>query len=416
MQAIIISIGDELTLGQILDTNAVWLSAQLAEQGVTIGARLTVPDERAAIVQAFQQAAAAAELVISSGGLGPTADDLTRQALADLLGAPLELDAAALAQIESFLAASARSPAPANHIQAQRPHGAECLSNPCGTAPGLKARLGQTWLIALPGVPLEMQAMFSKHVVPLLKKPAAPAMLTATLRTFGLGEARLAAELGALMARDRNPKLGLTVAAGVVSICVRSQSPDLALAQAALDDTLAEIRRRLGTCVYGTGQTTLAEAVGQLLSERGRTLVTAESCTAGLLGSLLTEMPGASAYYLGGWVVYANALKSSLLGVPEALLEREGAVSQAVALRLASGALERSRADYALALTGIAGPQGGTAAKPRGTVWIALASRQAGAIQTTAQHCLFPGARGLVRQRAAQTALNMLRLHLLAGP
>lgn len=413
MQAIILSIGDELTLGQTVDTNAAWLSARLVERGIITRWHLTVPDDCAAITRAVRQAAEEAELVILTGGLGPTADDLTRQALADALGAPLAENAAALAGIEAYFKHRRWPMTASNRTQALCPVGAECLENPCGTAPGLKLRLDRAVIVSMPGVPLEMKAMFDRHVAPLLAETSGRVILTAILHTFGLGESRVGERLGELMDRARNPKVGTTVAGGVVSVRIRSEFPTAAEAQAALGATAAEVRRRLGSSLYGEGETTLPEVVGRLLKERGRTVATAESCTAGLVGKLLTDPAGASAYYLGGWIVYANALKSEVLGVPAELIARAGAVSEAVARRMAEQALARSGADYALALTGVAGPKGGSADKPAGTVWIALARRKAAGPEVRAEQFVFPGARDMVRERAAKTALNILRLALL---
>ncbi len=412
MQASILSIGDELTLGQTVDTNAAWLSARLVERGVVTRRHVTVPDDREAIARAVRQAAGEVELVLVTGGLGPTSDDLTRQALADVLGAPLELDAAALARIEAFFRARGRPMTPSNRVQAMIPAGADGLDNPCGTAPGIKLRMEQTTVIAMPGVPAEMQAMFELHVAPLLADQSGRVILTAALRTFGLGESQVGERLGELMDRARNPKVGTTVSGGVVSVRVRSEFPAAAEARAALEATVSEIRRRLDHWIFGEGDATLAEAVGRLLRERGRTLATAESCTGGLVGKMLTDAPGSSAYYLGGWIVYADAVKREALGVPAELLAGAGAVSEPVARGLAREALRRSRADYALALTGIAGPAGGSAGKPVGTVWIALARGNPEAPDIRAERFVFPGARAMVRERAAKTALNMLRLAL----
>jgi nicotinamide-nucleotide amidase len=320
-----------------------------------------------------------------------------------------------------------------NRVQAMGPAGAEFLENTCGTAPGLLLRRGPTQVFAMPGVPSEMRAMFEKQVAPRLPSQSGRVILSEVLHTFGVGESVVGERLGELMARSRNPKVGTTVAGGVVSVRVRSEFATTAEAREQLAATVAEVRRRLGTAVFGEGSATLPEVVGNLLRQRRLTLATAESCTAGLLGKLLTDLAGASAYYLGGWIVYANTLKSSALDVSAELIAREGAVSEAVARRMAEQALLRSGADYALALTGIAGPapsaakgplapsaparrgdvDGGTAEKPVGTVWIALARCGGGAPEIRAERFLFPGERELVRERAAKTALNLLRLELL---
>ena len=353
-------------------------------------------------------------MLILTGGLGATADDLTRQALADTLGVPLQLNAPALESIKRFFQRLRRPMSPSNQIQAYCPQGAECLENPIGTAPGLQLRHKRALIFAVPGVPQEMQTMFERYLVPYLTKLGQPTILTATCYACGMSDSQIGERLGELMQRERNPKVGLTVSAGIISVRVRSEFPSQAAAQIALDATLAEIKERLDKLIYSCQSGSLPEAVGQLLRKQGLTLATAESCTAGLLAGMLTEPAGASAYYLGGWVVYANALKTSLLGVPADLIASHGAVSAEVARRMAAEAAARSGADYALALTGLAGPSGATPEKPIGTVWMALARQRGEQLILRAEHQVFSGGREQIRHRAAQTALNILRLDLMS--
>ncbi|MBI2440863.1 MAG: competence/damage-inducible protein A [Lentisphaerae bacterium] len=415
MQAIIISIGDELTLGQSVDTNSAWLSARLAELGVMTKTHLTVPDDQAEIIRAVRQAAELAELVVITGGLGPTRDDLTRQALAEVVSAPLVLDASALARIERFFRERGRVMTESNRQQALVPEGGLLLDNSQGTAPGLRLTVGRAQVFVFPGVPGEMKPMFEQSLAPMIGAQTGRAILTRKINTFGLGEAVVGETLGELMRRERNPLVGTTVAAGIVSVRIRSDFPTSAQAQAELDCAALAVKQKLGTAVFSEGDVSLAEVVGRLLNEQQRTVATAESCTAGVLAAMLTEAPGASAWFLGGWVVYANRLKTETLGVPAELITREGAVSEAVARCMAEEAGQRSKADYVLALTGIAGPEGGSPEKPVGTVWIALGKRAAGGTQVAAERFLLSGNRALVRERAAKTALNMLRLDLLKG-
>ncbi len=416
MHAFIIGIGDELTLGQTVDTNSSWLSEQLMALGIPVLAHLVVPDDRAATAAAIRQAAAAAELTIVTGGLGPTQDDLTRDALADAAGAPLEERPDALAAVAAWFKHHQRTMSASNRVQALCPRGSDWLDNDCGTAPGLRVRIGQATVYAFPGVPREMKSMFLRHLAPTLAAQSGRVILTRTIRTFGEGESQLGERLGELMRRGGNPVVGTTVSLGVVSVRVRSEASTLAEAEAALQATVAEIQTRLGELIYGADDDTLARAVGRLLKERGMTLATAESCTGGGVAAQITDIPGASAWFRGGWVVYSNALKTSALGVPTELIAKDGSVSESVARAMAAGALARGGADCALALTGIAGPDGGTVDKPVGTVWIALAMPGAGGPPViTAQRVLFPGDRAAVRDRAGKTALNMLRQALLRG-
>ncbi len=414
MQAIIVSVGDELTLGQTVDTNAVWLSARLAESGVLTRARLTLPDSRAAIARALRQAAGKADWVVVTGGLGPTRDDLTREGLAAALGVGLEFRPDALARIGAYFRLHGRPMPASNRRQARAPRGSRLLDNPCGTAPGLEARLGRAVILVFPGVPAEMQAMAERYLLPRLARRARRAIMTRTLHTIGLGESRVGEALGPLMRRTRNPTVGTTVAHGIVSVRLRSAAATRRAAAAALNRTVAAVRRRLGPAVFGSGDQTLAGAVGARLRARRETVATAESCTAGLLAAMLTETPGSSAWFRGGWVVYADAMKTALLGVPARLIARRGAVSEPVARRMARAARRRAGADYALALTGIAGPGGQTPDKPVGTVWIALAGARAAPGGVRCERFRFSGDRAMVRQRAALAALDMLRMDLRA--
>ncbi|MFH1477514.1 MAG: competence/damage-inducible protein A [Verrucomicrobiota bacterium] len=413
MHAIIISVGDELTLGQVVDTNSAWLSARLAELGVMTRSHLTVPDDQGAIVQAVRSAAELAEWVIITGGLGPTQDDLTRQALAELLDVPLVLHAPSLAKIEQIFKDHGRVITASNRQQAMAPAGAMVLDNPQGTAPGLRLGVGRALVFAMPGVPVEMKAMFEQHLAPLFAAQAGRTILTRKINTFGIDESMVGEALGELMRRDRNPVVGTTVSAGLVSVRVRSDFPTRSQAQTELDRAVSVVKQKLGTAVFSEGDVSLAAAVGARLHARQQTVATAESCTAGLVAAMLTEVPGSSAWFLGGWVVYANRMKTEALGVSDDLIAREGAVSEPVVRQMAKQALQRSAADYALALTGVAGPEGGSPEKPVGTVWIGLGKKAAGKTHVAAERFLLFGNRSMIRERAAKAALNMLRLELL---
>ncbi len=412
MNAVILSVGDELILGQTVDTNSAWLSAQLVLQGVMVAYHKTVADDQAVIAAAIREAAAAVPLVIVTGGLGPTADDLTRQALADVVGKPLDLHPPSLERIRAFFKSLGREMPATNRIQAMVPRGCEMLENDWGTAPGLKVRTGRATVFAFPGVPREMEPMYGRHVLPTLARKSGRTLLTETVRTFGLGESLVAEKLGDLMKRDRNPTVGTTVSGGIVSVRIRSDFPDAGPARLQLDRTVEAVETRLGSLVFGRGAETLPAVVGRRLRETGRTVATAESCTGGGLAQLLTGIPGASLYFPGGWVVYSNALKHRELGVPEAILAQHGAVSEETVRLLAAHALEKAGAHHALAVSGVAGPDGGSDDKPVGTVWIALASVQDAGTKVVAERFQFPGDREMVRDRAAKTALNMLRLEL----
>ena len=409
LDALLLSFGDELALGQIVDTNAAWLAQQLSAHGLLAAEHRCIHDDRAAIARAFSEAAGRARVVVASGGLGPTEDDLTRAALADALGEELVEDAAAFEWIAAYFTGRGKPVPPQNRTQARRPHSASMLANACGTAPGLMARLGGAQVFVLPGVPREMRAMFAGEVAPRLPPAQAGAAFIATgmLHSFGMAESEMGERLRDLMARGRNPTVGTNVSGGQCAVRVRAVAADRQTAEQQVAQALDEAEKKLGKeFVFGRNGTSLAQAAIFRLQLEKATLATAESLTGGGLGAALTGVPGASDAYAGGFVTYTDALKTAILGVPEHLLRRHGAVSEPVACAMAEGALEKTGADYALSTTGIAGPGGGSEATPVGTVWIGLAKR---GMPVLAKKFVFLGTREEVRERAVWAALQMLR-------
>jgi nicotinamide-nucleotide amidase len=411
VRAAILSIGDELVLGQSTDTNSAWIASRLADHGVVCDEHRTVDDDRPAIVAAMRALLTGRDLLLVTGGLGPTADDLTRHALGDLLdpGADLLVDPDALATLEAWFAGRPGGMPPANRVQAMRPPSASLLVNPQGTAPGLRAESDGRLVVCMPGPPREMRPMFEGVVPAWLAGRGVEPVVTAVMPSVGLGESDAAARLGELMDRGRNPLVGTTASGGVVSARIRATGPDAARLVA---DAVAAVQERWHPYVFAAESVPLAEATGRRLERAGRRLVTGESCTGGLLGAMLTGVAGSSAWYRGGWVTYDNAMKQSELGVPAAILEAHGAVSAEVAMAMALGGLARGAADDALSLTGIAGPGGAVPGKPVGTVWIGHASRDGATVHVRARRFRFHGEREVVRQRAATMALAMLRLAL----
>jgi competence/damage-inducible protein CinA-like protein len=419
MSAVILSIGDELALGQTVDTNSAYLAARLAELGIVTRYHQTLADDRAAIADALTQAAQGADLLLVTGGLGPTGDDLTRQALADAMGVELKEDPVSLEAIKAFFAERGIQMSDANRVQAMLPAGAAMIQNACGTAPGIRATLQGADLFVMPGVPQEMREMYHATVLPALKRRVGVGrvILTTKVNTFGLGESVVGQMLGNLMDRDRNPTIGTTVCDAIVSVRVRSESHDAGEAKALLDATAAKVEKCLGPIVFGRNDQTLTSTLVTGLRDAGLTMATAESCTGGLIGKLVTDVPGASEVYAGGWVTYTDQLKQSQLGVSAELLQSHGAVSGPTVCAMAAGAAQRSGADLALSVSGIAGPTGGTPDKPVGTVWLGLASpAAAGTPHTRAVLVRLPGDRAAVRTRAALCALQLARLHLAHRP
>ena len=404
MKAVIIAVGDELISGATVDTNSAYVARRLAERGIAACRHVTVGDDERQIAAAVSAAAAEAGVVIVTGGIGPTLDDLCRAGLARAIGVKLVEDARQAERIAAFFAARGREMKPSNRSQALVPAGAEAIDNDCGTAPGIAAQVGQAKVFILPGPPHEAREMFETKIVPRL--PAAAALARKTIHTFGTGESDIGEALADLMARGRSPAVGTTAEAGVIAVRIVAGGKDETQARAAAEQTAEEVRRRLGDLVFGEDGDTLAVVAGRALRAAGRTLAVAESCTGGMLSEMVTAESGASEYFLGGIVSYANSAKMDLLGVPAELTQAEGAVSEAVAAAMAEGARARFGSDWALGITGVAGPTGGSAEKPVGLVYIAVAS----AADTAVHRHRFSGDRATIRRRAALAALNHLRL------
>lgn len=421
--AAIVSMGDELTLGQTLDTNSRWLSQRLVLAGIVPIEHITVPDDLERTADTFARLAASVDLIISSGGLGPTADDLTREALARAMGDSLIEDPASLSQIEAWFKGRGREMPALNRVQALRPSRGEAIENRQGTAPGIAGRITQPGrecdVFCLPGPPREMQPMFESFVAERLRPPTDRVVVTKVLHTVGIGESDLATRLGPLMARERNPLVGTTASGGIVSIRIRYEGPGPREQAAAEVARAAQAASELaGPHLFGADGDTLASVVLEKLRRRGERLSVVESCTGGMLGSILTEVPGSSDVFWGGWITYANQTKREQAGVPAKLFaetgpaDAPGAVSREVAEAMARGGLERSGTDHCLSITGIAGPGGGTEAKPVGTVWIARAWRTAAGTEIEARRFAMGGDRAAVREWSSRWALAMLWLGL----
>jgi nicotinamide-nucleotide amidase len=416
--AAILSTGDELVLGQLLDTNARWIAEQLTTLGIRVVQVAVVGDDLNDLTAAIARLASTHDLLITTGGLGPTAGDLTREALAQASSDHLIVDQEQVNILSTKLRNRGRNVNDQQLRQALRPTRATPLPNAHGTAPGLCLRIRNCDTFSLPGPPGELQPMWLASVIPTLHPDRK--VLTRLLYALGIPEATCAERLKDLTARARTPLIGMTASGGIITIRMRYEGADAAEGQALLDRDEADICTRLGTNICATataGQThsdqALASVVLNQLTQRGEMLALAESCTGGMVAEVLTRTPGSSAALAGGVVCYTNAVKTTLLGVSAETLANNGAVSEPVASAMALGARRVIPADWSIAITGIAGPDGATATKPLGTVWIALAGPNA-YLQT--RHFHFPGTRHDVRTRSTLSALAMLHFALKGAP
>jgi nicotinamide-nucleotide amidase len=412
MSAEVLCIGTELLLGNITNGNARWLAEQLAALGIAHHRQEVVGDNRERLIAAVRAAAGRCRVLITTGGLGPTPDDLTTEAIAAAFGSPLVEHAAIWDDIQAKLSGRGRPIAASNRKQALLPAGAEVLPNPTGTAPGMiwSPQPGFT-VLTFPGVPSELHAMWQATAMPWLRQAGlAPGIFASRLlRFWGVGESNLAEQMADLLA-GANPTVAPYAGAGEVKLRLTARASDQASAQALLAPVEAEIRARTGSLCYGCDDDSLAAVVLAALRQRGQTLAVAESCTGGGLGGALAAVPGASDVFLGGVIAYANSVKQQLLGVPAGALAAHGAVSDPVALAMAEGARRATGADWAIAVTGVAGPGGGSADKPVGLVHIAIAG-PAGSSSAAARFGATRG-RSWIQTLTVGEALNRLRLAL----
>ena len=414
MKLEVVTIGSELVLGQIVDTNAAELGRALAGAGAEVVRHISVPDRREAIRAAVSESLDRTGFVITTGGLGPTRDDMSKLEVAAIFNKRLVLDEGVLRALEERFRRLGRPMPAVTRTQAEVPEGATVLPNPRGTAPGLWVEDGMGRVVVmLPGVPSEMRGLLAEEVLPrIARRSAGQVVRSRTVRTTGIAESALAERVGAI--EEEIAPLTLAYLPSTEGVDLRV--PAWGLSEAAADSALAaatdRLRERAGDHVYGSDGADLAAAVLDQLRARNARMVVAESCTGGLLGSRITAVPGASDVFIGGVVAYDNVVKSGMLDVPPELLERHGAVSEEVVSAMAQGVQRRFAVDAALAITGVAGPSGGTHEKPVGTVWIAARL----GTESRALKRIFPGDRGEIRARAAQAALDLLRRLVAQAP
>ncbi len=406
----ILSTGDEVLTGMITDTNASFLADRLGALGFEVVRHTTVGDDRAMLRAAFRELGDRADVVLCTGGLGPTVDDLTTEVAAEITASPLKLDAPSLAHMEGLFRSRNRPMPENNKKQVMIPEPADVLQNPIGTAPGFTMVIGKARFFFMPGVPREMKKMFEEQVVPRLDamRPEPTVFDVRVHRSFGLTESATDQLLHGIEERFPGVKLGFRAHFPEIQIKLTAKGANVEAAREALDRASAEVKARIGAHVFSDGAA-MEEVIGTLLREAKATLASAESCTGGMVGEMVTRVPGSSEYFDRGFITYSNRAKIELLGVPEAALAEHGAVSEPTARAMAEGAKARSNTTYALSITGVAGPGGGTPEKPVGLVFIALAAPD----KTFVRKVRWPGGRDQVRQLSAMVALDMLRRSLL---
>jgi nicotinamide-nucleotide amidase len=403
----LIAVGTELLLGQLTDTNTVFVAQSLADAGIDVYGTHAVGDNRSRIAFAMRAALERIDGVITTGGLGPTIDDLTKEAVCDALGLDVELHEPSLKQMQDFFARMGREMRENNRKQAHVPRGSLVLGNPRGTAPGFVAFASNGKFIAcMPGVPHEMRPMLTELLIPFLRERynISEAIYTRVLHTVNIGESEIDHRIDDLFRAGENPKIAVLAHEGLADVKLMAKAHSEEEALAMLAPLEVQVRERLAGFVFGADRTSLAGAVHELLQARGQTIAVAESCTGGRIAAAMTAVPGSSQSFLGGIVAYDNAVKIEELGVSEQTLEQYGAVSEETAREMARGARQRLDASVAISTTGIAGPDGGTAEKPVGLVWFGIDSGDE--IQSLSFN--FRGDRDAIQRRATVMALGLV--------
>ncbi|HLV09462.1 MAG TPA: competence/damage-inducible protein A [Halanaerobiales bacterium] len=371
----IISIGTELILGDVVDTNSSYIAQKMTENGFDIHYLNTVGDNKQRLVEVFKRAMMRSELVITTGGLGPTDDDLTREAIASATGTELLMMPELLTRVKEFFKSRKYKLTENNKKQGLLPEGARALSNEIGTAPGIMMERDDCVIIALPGVPREMKHIFNNSIIPYLKEINSMIIRSKVLNFFGIGESNLETELRDIIRKQSNPTLALLAGNGDVKIRITAKGKRSKEVDRLIEEAEVKIRNRVGRYIYGVNEQGLEEATAKLLQDKGLNLSLAESCTGGLLGNRITNVPGSSVYFKGGIVAYSNGIKINVLGVKKDTILKRGAVSKETAKEMAICIRKKMETDIGIGITGIAGPGGGSKDKPVGLIYVGLSTR-----------------------------------------
>jgi nicotinamide-nucleotide amidase len=408
----IITIGDELLIGQTVDTNSAWMGMQLSMRGIRVNRITSVSDRREEIISILDEALKRAPLVLITGGLGPTSDDITKQTLAEYFGTGLVMNQEVLAEVTDRITGRNLEMNENNRRQALVPESCRVLANHAGTAPGMLFEKEGKVIVSMPGVPSEMKHIMQEHVLPMVSAMAGGrTIIHRNIMTYGTFEAKLAERLeGFEQELPAIVKLAYLPAHGVIKLRLTCTGDDAELVRKTVDEQVRRLYGIIPDVIYAEDEVTLEETVGKLLLDNNLTVSTAESCTGGRIASMITTVPGSSAWFRGSVVAYDNSIKTGVLGVDPAIISRHGAVSEETVRAMAAGMRKLAATDYAVAVTGIAGPTGGTPEKPVGTVWIAVASARG----IVSEKHRFADDRQVNISRSASTALNLLRKQIIS--
>jgi len=411
MKAAIITIGDELLIGQTVDTNSAWMGAELSKAGFDVNRITSIHDRREDILLALTEASGKTDVVLITGGLGPTSDDITKQTLCEFFGTRLVLNTEVLKMIDEMMGRRNYPKTDSNRKQAEVPQSCKVLTNAAGTAPGMWFEKDKTIYVSMPGVPNEMKHLMTQHVLPELNKRfTSQIIIHRNIMTYGTFEAKLSEMLaGFEKGLPANIKLAYLPASGVIKLRLTGNGNDRNTLEKAIEKEAANLYKTIPELIYAENEESLEMVIGNLLRAKGKTVSTAESCTGGAVAHMITSVPGSSQYFEGSVIAYSNNIKSQLLKVDKDLISKHGAVSEEVAVELAYGARNLFKTDYAVATTGIAGPDGGSDAKPVGTVWIAVASRNG----IVSEKRVFGNERITNITRFSLAALNLLRKQII---
>jgi nicotinamide-nucleotide amidase len=412
MKASIITIGDELLIGQTVDTNSAWLGSELSILGFDIYRKITIHDRREDILEALEEVKGKADVVLITGGLGPTSDDITKQTLCEFLNTKLVPDHEVLAMIETILARHNFPMNENNRRQAEVPESCQVLKNSVGTAPGMWFEKDKTIFISMPGVPYEMKYIMTDQAIPRLKtRFTSQVVIHRNIMTYGVPEARLAEILTGFEASlPEMIRLAYLPSYGIIKLRLTATGKDNTVLTNLLNTQIRKLYEIIPDLIFGENEESLEVVIGKLLKEKGRTVCSAESCTGGNIAHMLTSVPGSSLYYKGSVIAYDNNVKQELLNVPAEIIEKSGAVSEEAVSKMAEGARKLLKTDFSVATSGIAGPDGGTESKPVGTIWIAVASERG---VVTEKH-IFGSDRKVNITRFSVAALNLLRKQIIS--